>query len=531
MRRSGPAVHALIETVRWCRVRRTIGAACAVLLAVPLAGAAGLNGSSADASGRLRPSSASSLRPAATAAAITQPTVNVAVYDACRSEGAPIGLVEPASAYIAGYANASKENGAVPVGFPSLALGDSQTPEEGLGGTPAVTVGGDTYSCTDVNLQLDYDGQAELPPTTATLLAFGFTPVTATVHLMETGAVPVRTIVYEDSSGSGASHVQFTAVSTVTMAVQLTDVTVDGTALDVGSHCTAGPLSTPDLDAELGLPDTVVLTGGDAHGEPLPQYGMAQNGGALAGTVTIPPFTGCVTPAGENLDPLLTAAVSGPGNYLKVIQAPLCLNTGAGDLNCTAQDLPEFEPLWTVHGGSYSGTGQVQFTQITGIGKTKVSTAITCAGSSVSGDVPNLKGPLRDEDLGTMAWATTTCTGTSTSTTASTWTLQQQGPAYLDGKLPSAGTEMGNVDDLSLVLTQTQGSEPGCTATIAGVPNATIAFPATISVVGPEMLITSSTCTEFSVTGGPGGETAVDRPASMTVNYALAPSKITIDSP
>ena len=45
-------------------------------------------------------------------------------------------------------------------------------------------------------------------------------------------------------------------------------------------------------------------------------------GGPLEGTVTIPTFTGCgVT---ENLDPLFTGSISGPGNLARAIQGKPC---------------------------------------------------------------------------------------------------------------------------------------------------------------------------------------------------------------
>jgi hypothetical protein len=520
------------------RVPRAAAATAAVLLAVALAGDARLTGrepagaASAASQTALAGSKRDDTRAGLTSAPLSS-LVNAAVYDACRNEP-EVGRIEKSSAYVAGYADASKEQGALPVGFPSLAAAVSANAQEGLGGGLPVTVNGDEYSCVDVNLQLDYDGFAELPPMTATFLGFGFMPVTATVLLTETGAAPVATIVYNDTTTFGPLGYQYTAVSAVAMSMQLTEVEVNGTPLNVGSDCVAGPLSTPDLDAELGLPGTVVLVGGSGPGYPLPEYGLADNGGALAGTVTIPPFTGCETPAGENLDPLLTASVSGAGNYLQIVQGPLCVNTRSGDFDCTGQDLPLYEPLWTVQGGSYSGTGQVQIVQTSesSTAAPTITTTITCPGS-ITGQVPDLSGPPRDVDLGTITWDQATCTGTSDPGTPSTWTLQQA-PAYLDGKLypdPSAGTVGGNVDDFTLVLTQIQGSEPGCTVTVAGDPDATFAFPSTVDIADLGVPVTSSTCSELPVTGGPGGTDSLDEPASVTGNYALSPSDISIVSP
>ena len=77
---------------------------------------------------------------------------------------------------------------------------------------------------------------------------------------------------------------------------------VNGTPLNVGRHCQT-------------VPATVTLTGRT------PQYTLL-DGGPLTGYVTIPRFTGCGV--GENLDPLLTASVSGPRNFVILTQGPLC---------------------------------------------------------------------------------------------------------------------------------------------------------------------------------------------------------------
>jgi hypothetical protein len=461
------------------------------------------------------------------------PSVNAAVYKACLSE--PHGASTPVSAYIAGYTDASKQNGALPVGFPSLAAAVTANPQEGLTGIPPVTVNGQQYTCSIVELQLDYNGLTELPPVTATFLAFGFMPVTATINLTQTGTGPVMAVVYRQINDA-ASVPPYTAVSTTKISAQLTDVKVNGTQLDVGSNCrTSGPVYTPELDSELGLPSTLVLTGGNASGDPLPLYSAVTQGGALAGVATIPPFTGCVTPGGENLDALLTASVSGAGNYLKVVQGVLCVNPALQpNVNCTPQGLPTHEPLWTVtHGGSYSGTGQVQIFQ-----SSPRATTVTCPGS-IAGVIPDLIGPVRDADFGSVTWAGTTCTGTSTGNKASTWTLQQprqQQPAFLDGKVypsPGPGSTSGNIDDLTFVLTQTKGSEPGCTATLTG--NAGAAYVNASSTLdllpSAQVPVTSSTCKELPVSGGQNGTNNNDAPTNFSGSYVLNPSGITIVSP
>src|SRR5205823_3223136 len=105
---------------------------------------------------------------------------------------------------------------------------------------------------------------------------------------------------------------------TAQMMVKVYNVLVNGTALDVGPNC------------QTATPINITLTN-------LPDYTGVQRGGHLAGTVTIPPFTGCgVT---ENLDSLFTGPISGPGNYLRMNQGALCTQAQLDKKTCT-QTIP-----------------------------------------------------------------------------------------------------------------------------------------------------------------------------------------------
>jgi hypothetical protein len=86
-------------------------------------------------------------------------------------------------------------------------------------------------------------------------------------------------------------------------------VKVNGVPLDVGSHC-----ETPAFDA--------VLQGTSASNPPY----SVQSGGPLTGLVTIPKFSNCG--AGENLDPIFNAAISGPRNFNLLTQGAVCFVTG-----------------------------------------------------------------------------------------------------------------------------------------------------------------------------------------------------------
>ncbi|CAM5575902.1 hypothetical protein STENM223S_04781 [Streptomyces tendae] len=106
---------------------------------------------------------------------------------------------------------------------------------------------------------------------------------------------------------------------------RLTALEVNGTPLDVGSGCPTEPsLTSADPDPAKHPGDHAVLYGKAEQvlGEDVTGYTIL-TGGPLSGEVTIPAFTGCGT-GGEDLDRLLTASVSGPGNYIEQVQGQTC---------------------------------------------------------------------------------------------------------------------------------------------------------------------------------------------------------------
>jgi hypothetical protein len=152
--------------------------------------------------------------------------------------------------------------------------------------------------------ELFYRGKPELPPVTATFLAFRFVPVTATLHITELKPISIVSI-----SGVSAPPYPITVTATAKISIHVTNVRVNGVPLNVGPSCrTAAPVR-------------LVLVGRGFNTLP-PQGYTVPTGGPLSGKVTIPPFTGCgVT---ENLDPLLTGSISGRGNFVKQTQGKLC---------------------------------------------------------------------------------------------------------------------------------------------------------------------------------------------------------------
>jgi hypothetical protein len=135
---------------------------------------------------------------------------------------------------------------------------------------------------------------AGLPPVHATLLSFGFLPITATLQITQVGTLNIVSVSHGVTLN--VSRVQSLA------SIRVEKVLVNGVPLNVGSDCHSVK------------PFTLKLTG-------VPPYSL-DSGGVLSGTIDVPPFTGCGV--GENLDPIFNATVSGPGNLAQLTQGTLC---------------------------------------------------------------------------------------------------------------------------------------------------------------------------------------------------------------
>ncbi|MER8232410.1 DUF6801 domain-containing protein [Streptomyces sp. NPDC094049] len=220
------------------------------------------------------------------------------------------------SAYVTGYSNVRKLNGAslLPLTCMLVVQGTPEFPEEP--GPP------DEFRfITRSTGDLSYQGRKQTPPFTSTLLAFGFQPVTATMTLEQTGPVSIYTLVRAFMTGD---NYQETTVR-VPLVLRVLDVKVNGVKLDVGPSCrTEKSLRSVDPKPDKYPGDHLVLEGRGKIplGEPAVGY-VLTSGGPLVGEVDIPAFKGCGA-GGENLDRLLTASISGPGNYIKQIQGQTC---------------------------------------------------------------------------------------------------------------------------------------------------------------------------------------------------------------
>jgi len=215
---------------------------------------------------------------------------------------------QEACSYAAGYTNARKlhEAALVGPGLTNLRLG-----------VTTFTKGTKSYFYLQqrVAAQLEYQGRPELPPARATFLGFGFTPVSATLQISEIGSLNAALIsCAPNPHGKCPNNPANEALFFGRVKLRIYNVDVNGVPLNVGPHCQTAPFNLELV----GLP---------------PAYSVAALQGVLTGTVTVPSFSGCSN-GPEDLDPLFNATVSGPGNFVKINQAPFCAPHVVGHPGC-----------------------------------------------------------------------------------------------------------------------------------------------------------------------------------------------------
>jgi hypothetical protein len=217
-------------------------------------------------------------------------------------------LPQPACSNAAGYTSARKlkEAALVGPGLTDLRLGIVSYTNFNHG-----------YSYFQQNVagSLEYHGRAVLPPARATFLAFGFTPVSATLQVSEVGALNAALISCAPAPKPCPNNPPNIALFFGFVSLRISNVDVNGVPLNVGPHCQT---VTPFNLELVGLP---------------PSYNISAINGILTGTVNVPLFKGCAN-GGDNLDPIFNASVSGPGNFVKINQAPFCAPTTTGHPGC-----------------------------------------------------------------------------------------------------------------------------------------------------------------------------------------------------
>ncbi|AUG81157.1 hypothetical protein CFP65_6504 [Kitasatospora sp. MMS16-BH015] len=256
-----------------------------------------------------------SVRPAYHSGVDTCPPVPTGVLDPARLPPVPVGHgvhvippagVEfppnPACAYADGFANVAKLGQATLINDPArqpTLVSVNMTRRFVVSWQPPVL-----YN------EADSLGEMHLPVADSTFLTYGFVPTTAKMEFTSLGLLTIVTV--------GNTNWNQPVLSTIGgyQSIRIFDVKVNGVPLDVGPTChTAQPV---DLVLH-GRQDDYLPGGGDGK----PDYTI-QTGGPLSQTdLFIPAFTGCGS-HGESFDNLFTAAVSGPGNSLNLMQGPLC---------------------------------------------------------------------------------------------------------------------------------------------------------------------------------------------------------------
>ncbi|WP_199430376.1 DUF6801 domain-containing protein [Qaidamihabitans albus] len=219
-------------------------------------------------------------------------------------------------AYLTGYSNVEKLNGAVRFGVPEPGFLPLVYSEQ-VRLMPCEQQG-EGYICQYV-IASTSRAQLDLPAADSSLVAFDFVPVAAKVKLTlaQPDIVIDSRVEFHRYPNPADNKFPVSVVAPVSMWMQLSEATVNGVALDVGPDCrTAEPVD-------------VELTGGAANNTPqTPDEYTVADGGVLTGIAEIPGFSGCGV--SEDLDPLLTGTISGPGNYVKMTQGEPCMRSGTG---------------------------------------------------------------------------------------------------------------------------------------------------------------------------------------------------------
>lgn len=171
-------------------------------------------------------------------------------------------------------------------------------------------------------------------PFSVKTVAFGNIPVVATLRLAQRRTasdlpIPILFTAKDELMRTSGQVYHDVDLSDV-LSVQVESIAVDGEDLNLRPGCTTTQ------------PATIKLHGNGFHSSDawvdqsqpwLSDVYVPGLGGRLSGTVDVPGFERCVTRSGEDISPLLTAAVSGPDNAVS-------LHVSRVFMECTPQHPP-----------------------------------------------------------------------------------------------------------------------------------------------------------------------------------------------
>lgn len=191
------------------------------------------------------------------------------------------------------------------------------------------------------------DNYGDTLPIVVRTVAFGSIPVEVTLQVSQRRTaknlpIPIQLNTLDekkDVETGGFTEIVHPTTVKDTLNVRVRNVVVDGVDTRLNDTCETGP--TAALTATSGRferftpPDWTPPDGSEGAGSVMQlEYDPAKAmsallGGTLRGTLDIPAFQHCTTRSGDDLSPLLTSAMSGPGN-------PVELRVGA--LSCAEYD-------------------------------------------------------------------------------------------------------------------------------------------------------------------------------------------------
>ncbi|GAA2796256.1 hypothetical protein GCM10010470_34240 [Saccharopolyspora taberi] len=230
------------------------------------------------------------------AAALTlhDPASGVAC-DPAAAQPAVLAEVPVAGATGPGAAPEPRPAPAAPAGLPvSYWIDNSVTRIQKLGSDMSIGRGRFDASADITQKPYPITGTLQMPPADGYFVTFGFVPVTNAVEMVQDGETTGNLSNIQFVPGGIAADVH----TTIPVAINVRQINVDGVPVDPGPNCRTATPAAIDINARLTfLQDPSKVP-------PVP----------IETTFEIPPFAGCG--ATEDLDPLLTGLISGPGNKL-----------------------------------------------------------------------------------------------------------------------------------------------------------------------------------------------------------------------